>query len=485
MIWLVLGLATLASCALVQRLPILVHFRRASGQASRALRLIANGAVSDHWKERVLPRYAARLAFDSVSGFGLLVAALAPFLLLIVVDMIWPQGIQAAMLGWPGLAFVMAVAFIYLGLSRFWSSSGSAASVDASGYSPLSRALHRLALARPGQVEMQFDLERATAPLPPAGAEEGRHVFVAGLARAGTTALTRAIHASGAFASLTYRDMPFVAAPNLWARLAGRSRREMVRTERAHGDGVLVDYDSPEALEEPFWRAFCGDAYIHPQALLPHPVDSDTRENYRAFVSHVLARYGRSRYLAKNNNSLLRLGSLLQTFPNAVVLLPFRDPAAQSRSLHRQHARFAASPDPFVRDYMTWLVHHEFGPDYRPYIVDGERPGGSPQDVEHWLAVWISVYRHLLTAAQAGGEAVVPVAYEDLCAADGVVWRALCRRIGMEPESPAFTAAAAQPLAGEPGLLHEARSLYDLLRHLSLQRLDLPNGGRYAERAVA
>ena len=110
MIWLVLGLATLASCALVQRLPILARFRRASLQARRALRLIANPAVSDHWKERVLPRYALLLGLDSLTGFGLLVVALAPFLVLVAIDQVWPQGIWAALLDWRGLAFVMAVA---------------------------------------------------------------------------------------------------------------------------------------------------------------------------------------------------------------------------------------------------------------------------------------------------------------------------------------------------------------------------------------
>jgi hypothetical protein len=358
--------------------------------------------------------------------------------------------------------------------------------VEASGYSPLSRALHRLALAQPGQVEMLFDLERATAPPPPAGAGDGRHVVVAGLARAGTTALTRAIHGSGTFASLTYRDMPFIAAPNLWARLTGHSRREMARTERAHGDGVMVDFDSPEALEEPFWRAFCGEAYIRPDALVPHAVDPETCERYRAFVAHVLARHGRARYLAKNNNSLLRLDALLETFPQAVVLVPFRDPLAQARSLQRQHERFATSGDPFVRDYMTWLVHHEFGQDHRPFVIDGVRPAGSPEIIDYWLSLWLSVHHHLLARAEAGDAAIVPVAYEDLCAGDGIAWRALCNRIGIAPGTGAFTAAKLVPaLAASPELRRDAEALYGALLALSHRRLGLPLLDLQRERAVA
>lgn len=486
MIWLVLGLATLASCALVQRLPILARFRRASLQAHRAMRLIANPAVSDHWKERALPRYALRLGLDSLTGFGLLVVALAPFLVLVAIDQAWPQGIWAALLDWRGLAFVMAVALACLAVARMRSTRSAPATVDASGYSALSRTLHRLGLARPRQVEMLFDLESATAPPPPAGADAGRHVFVAGLARAGTTALTRAIHASGAFASLTYRDMPFVAAPNLWSRLASRSRREMARTERAHGDGVMVDFDSPEALEEPFWRAFCGEAYIRPDTLLPHEVEAETRQRYRTFVGHVLARHGRGRYLAKNNNNLLRLDAIVETFPNAVVLVPFRDPFAQARSLQRQHARFAASPDPFVRDYMTWLVHHEFGQDHRPFVIGSTRPQGSPATLDYWLALWVSVHRHLLARAEAGGEAVVPVAYEDLCAGDGLAWQALCRRIGIAPDAGTFRPAAAVPAAdASPSLRREAEGLYLALLALSHGRLGLGQDVPGRARAVA
>ena len=44
------------------------------------------------------------------------------------------------------------------------------------------------------------------------------HVFVAGLARSGTTMLLNAIYQSDQFASLTYDDMPFILAPNFWAK---------------------------------------------------------------------------------------------------------------------------------------------------------------------------------------------------------------------------------------------------------------------------
>ncbi len=103
---------------------------------------------------------------------------------------------------------------------------------------------------------MFFDIEKAMHGGDCPDATNGQHVFVSGLARSGTTLLMRMLHDTDEFASLTYRDMPLVMAPNLWRRLSGAFQKSMARQERAHGDGLQVDYDSPEALEEVFWRTF-------------------------------------------------------------------------------------------------------------------------------------------------------------------------------------------------------------------------------------
>ena len=129
-----------------------------------------------------------------------------------------------------------------------------------SDYNAASRFLHRIALGMPLVTQASFDIEQMLNP-PPALAD-GRHVFVAGLARAGTTILLRALHDTGAFRSLTYRDMPFVLMPNLWAKLSRGSRQYQQQKERAHGDRIQVNFDSPEAFEEVFWRTFCGKDYI-------------------------------------------------------------------------------------------------------------------------------------------------------------------------------------------------------------------------------
>ena len=86
-------------------------------------------------------------------------------------------------------------------------------------YSFLDQLLHRLALQVGPIAEMSFDIDQRMVDADPKEIVGERHVFVSGLARAGTTILMRRFHATGAYRSLTYRDMPFVLAPNLWRKL--------------------------------------------------------------------------------------------------------------------------------------------------------------------------------------------------------------------------------------------------------------------------
>lgn len=282
-------------------------------------------------------------------------------------------------------------------------------------YSALERLLHRLALGSGVLSEMQFDLEcRIEKPEPLAG---GGHVFVTGLARAGTTILMRSIYGSEVFGTLTYRDMPFVMAPNLWARLHGRSSRDIEVTERAHGDGILVDADSPEAFEEVFWRIFLGDRYLNDKTggLVPHEVPSKVSENFRKYVQLILKRSGTTRYLSKNNNNILRIAALLDIFPDARILVPFRRPLPHAHSLLTQHQRFLEDGDRFTRAYMMWLAHHEFGPGHRPFVFpDQPFSDALPTELLYWMEIWGAVYGYLFKMYQSHPR-VHFVCYEQMC----------------------------------------------------------------------
>lgn len=185
-------------------------------------------------------------------------------------------------------------------------------------YSPADRLLHRLTLSSQGVRRLSLDMERALMR-PDGGAN--RSVCVTGLARAGTTALMRALHGSGHFASLTYADMPFVLAPNLWGRFSRFNQRNRHRRQRAHGDGVEVDYDSPEAFEEVFWQLELGDYPGVPAALTPQTVSPAVVDSFRTYQQLVCQRHEATRYLTKNNNQILRLASLAPQTPETTYLV--------------------------------------------------------------------------------------------------------------------------------------------------------------------
>src|SRR5262245_26410383 len=123
-------------------------------------------------------------------------------------------------------------------------------------YSATDRLLHRLAFCtRKAQIGLA-DLEEVVFRDQLARHELDRPLFITALPRAGTTLLLQLCVGAGTFASHTYRHMPFVLIPMLWNRFSRGFRRFDAPRERAHGDGMLVSVDSPEAFEEAIWIAF-------------------------------------------------------------------------------------------------------------------------------------------------------------------------------------------------------------------------------------
>ena len=324
-----------------------------------------------------------------------------------------------------------------------------------SDYSPLDRFLHRLALGP--LAEMLHDIERGRflKDAPPA---DGSHVFVTGLARAGTTILMREIHATGQFASLTYADMPFVLAPNSWAKLSRKGQKPGKRAERAHGDGIEVDFQSPEALDEVYWRVADGKAYIRADHLAPHRPDKEVMDGYIDLMRLVMRAKGTARYVSKNNNNILRLGPLAKALPRSTFLVPLRDPLQHARSLLAQHQRFLKA-NAFTQSYMTWLGHHEFGATHRPFRF-GDKLEGDPQTLDYWLRLWLQVHKALLPVeSQLSNIAFVP--YEAL-GRDPVLWRMIARRIEVQagPLSEIKPTDDRDPGPHNKSLAAEARDLH-------------------------
>ncbi|CAB5122786.1 hypothetical protein D3OALGA1CA_2685 [Olavius algarvensis associated proteobacterium Delta 3] len=118
------------------------------------------------------------------------------------------------------------------------------------------RLLHRIAFGAPSMQFVAADIEKSRFNGMYEGVTNPGPIFITSLPRAGTTLMLEVLHRFPNLATHTYRDMPFVMAPILWSRLSGSFKKNAELRERAHGDGMNIGYDSPEAFEEVLWRTF-------------------------------------------------------------------------------------------------------------------------------------------------------------------------------------------------------------------------------------
>lgn len=312
-------------------------------------------------------------------------------------------------------------------------------------YGAVDRTLHRLAFGSLGLQRRVASLETRMfrERIDPAHAR--RPVFVTSLPRAGTTVLLGALARLPEFATATYRHMPFPLLPLIWTDATRRFRQEGRAGERAHGDGVSVDFDSPEAFEETLWMAFWPSHYRR-RAIQPWTVgerDSDFERFFRQHMAKVVAAGadGASRYLSKNNANIARLPLIASAFPDARVVVPVRDPFAQTASLLRQHRRFGAmhARDDFSRQYMEGIGHFEFGAALRPIRFG---PNGDPSAADEpafWLRYWADAYEAVLATA---GPQVIFVDHDRLSADPLGHFTALARAIDAESTTGLAEAAS-------------------------------------------
>jgi Sulfotransferase family len=267
-------------------------------------------------------------------------------------------------------------------------------------YSRGEQLFHRIALGSSIISELAFDIEKARFGGVARKRATASPVFVAGLARAGTTVLTRILHEYGNFASPTYRDLPLPLAPNTWARSRLSANRTVVKQERSHNDGLSHNLDSPEAIEEVFWRTFDRRNYILADRIVTHRPTQQMVSDFEVYVSLVCLRYNRTRYLSKNNNNILRLSAICAAFPDAVLVHPFRDPLEHAASLLSQHRNAVLNQraDPFRLRFATWLGHHEFGLGHRPFVFEQHCQlfHMDPGTIDYWLFLWVQAYTWLL-----------------------------------------------------------------------------------------
>ena len=349
-------------------------------------------------------------AFGLLWRLGLaLAAAAAPILLADAVGLVSRDAVVALMLRLDWIV-VVTVAAVGLGLlARRWRPPVGQDDASTTPYSRADRFLHGVAFASPKVLEAASRIEDRLLS-EPADTPAAPPIFITSIARGGTTALLNALHDVAGVATHTYRDMPFVTAPTLWNRLAGGGMRRVERRERAHGDGLEIDLDSPEAFEEVVWRMFWPDKYRGPSIEMwradDHDDDADRfLARHMAKVVHARRVQGGDdtaapvRYCSKNNANIARLPYLATAFPDCRIVVPVRRPESHAASLLRQHTNFVRrqAEDPFVRRYMRDIGHFEFGLIHMPIQFPGFDPDRhDPTSGDYWLDYWIQAFREVM-----------------------------------------------------------------------------------------
>lgn len=255
-------------------------------------------------------------------------------------------------------------------------------------------------------------------------------VFVAGLARSGSTILLEALASTSSFASLRYCDYPAVWFPWWWTHL--RSRLPLPKPapeQRAHRDRIAVTPESPEAFDEVFWMHFFAGRH---EAGTDQRLDAAiTNPRFEAFytlqIRKLLAARGRARYLCKGNYNLARLAYLKRLFPDARFVIPVRNPLAHVSSLIKQHRLFCelTRASPSVSSHLERTGHFEFGPQRRAECLGDvaeaqriTRDFARGDDASGYARQWAMSYGAALDELQRMPElaaASLLLRYEDLC----------------------------------------------------------------------
>ena len=384
--------------------------------AVTGIETMLDSELDDYQKEKAVQRAGMQLIGQAFQAFWRIALALAAvFIPIFLADR--PGWVDQA----ETLGVLLRVDFIILvslaaiavtwALSRLRPMGSKSSGADAAGaplYASGDRLVHAFAFASPWVQRSLARLDNRLFKTTIAETADAPPIFITSLARGGTTALLNAMSTLPEIATHRYADMPFVTAPMLWSRLGG-DRKTVEERERAHGDGLKIGLQSPEAFDEVFWILNWPEKYQPDQIELWTP--SDIKPESQVFFERQFRKIVKlrgadggtlsdpvPRYLSKNNANIARIDLLKDMFPGCQIVVPVREPSAHAASLFRQHKNFVDlhAKDPFTRRYMRDIGHFEFGSLHRPMAFDLDLVRQYEKtDPNYWLAYWISCFEHL------------------------------------------------------------------------------------------
>ena len=238
-------------------------------------------------------------------------------------------------------------------------------------YSNIQKFLHDFVLSKKFINKSLFEIEKMIYPKNKDIINQS-HVFITGLPRSGTTGLLNFLFSLNEYASLTYKNMPFILSPNFSKLL---NKKNIKKKKRLHGDGIDFDNNSPEALDEVFFDN--KEEFIRNELI-----------NYIQLILH----NNKNKYLSKNNLNYKRIDLIQSILPKSIFLIPIREPLQHANSLLNQHLRFTQfqKEDDFIRRYMNYLGHNEFGLNHKPW--NNPIQFTDLNNINYWLEQWSLFY---------------------------------------------------------------------------------------------
>ena len=193
-------------------------------------------------------------------------------------------------------------------------------------------------------------------------------IYVVGLARAGTTVTVEMIseHPDVAVHRHMHLIDPFM--PQILhniAKLLPFIFKKKV--ERVHRDGLAVNRDSPEAVEEMLWMRFFEGLHDDHNSFIKGKATSNPKfeKFYTESLKKLMISQKASRYVTKNNYNMTRMEYLLKLFPDVKFVLVVRHPVNHIASYIKQEKIFLDMEvtNKKIRDWITIVGHEEFGTD--------------------------------------------------------------------------------------------------------------------------
>ncbi len=316
-------------------------------------------------------------------------------------------------------------------------------------------------------------------------------IYIAGLARSGSTFLLEAMAEHEDTATHRYKDFPPVFTPYWWNKfLSFMPKKDVQPAERAHKDGIKITEDSPEAFEEALWTAFFPDLHDPKTSALLDRTTSNPRfeKFYREHIQKLLSVRGGKRYLSKGNYNLTRLAYLQKIFPDARFILPLRAPAWHIASLIKQHRLFCKNLEGNDRAiaHMRRVGHFEFGLDRRPInAADGsaiqaiQKAWSSGNEVEGQARYWAHLHGKIadqLNADTALRDATLIVRYEKMCEQPADTLKGLFNHCQLDLDEPKLMELASRvqhPTYYQPDFTDAERQLIDDITSPVVERFDV------------